>query len=353
MADYRGACGVDPVMEEVMERCGTRRSRRLGNRLHHQGVAFYQGSELGEAQSSTVVFPIRELVKPSHELVIKKHVTKKEKKGRNEGKWRRKEKNLTYSRNILKVMDSRCSEKLAKDHLASTPHEAEGKKICKHYVQRGLGLAPECSVSGNLLHIEKRVPLIICITRLVAQKGIHLIAHAIKRVEELGGQLIILGKASDGRVRRDFEGLTNLAKHQRRRQELTQTTPDQPLDDEAVYYKVASDCPKGCVYSLRSLWRKKRRYVDLDASISQVLAQRGMSNFMILSLHCISHHSWSCIHVIPDDDLLVIQLTSETRGQVSLPDRPGHRRPKTCKFFDEHGLMENDVVGVWSAISQS
>ncbi|KAK9162601.1 hypothetical protein Syun_003503 [Stephania yunnanensis] len=66
-------------------------------------------------------------------------------------------------------------------------------------------------------------------------------------------------------------------------QELTQTTPDQPVDDEAVYYKVAGDYPKGCVYSLRSLWRNKRRYVDPDASTSQVLAQRGMSNFMILS----------------------------------------------------------------------
>ncbi|KAK9106878.1 hypothetical protein Syun_022889 [Stephania yunnanensis] len=62
-----------------------------------------------------------------------------------------------------------------------------------------------------------------------------------------------------------------------------QTTPDQPVDDEAVYYKVAGDCPKGCVYSLKSLWRKKRRYVDPDASTSQVLAQRGMDNFMILS----------------------------------------------------------------------
>ncbi|KAK9087283.1 hypothetical protein Syun_029677 [Stephania yunnanensis] len=42
------------------------------------------------------------------------------------------------------------------------------------------------------------------------------------------------------------------AKHQiRRHQELTQTTPDQPLDDEAVYYKVAGDRPKGCVYSVR------------------------------------------------------------------------------------------------------
>ncbi|KAK9158043.1 hypothetical protein Scep_004617 [Stephania cephalantha] len=76
--------------------------------------------------------------------------------------------------------------------------------------------------------------------------------------------------------------LSHSAKLQRRRQELTQTTPDQPVDDEAVYYKVAGDCPKGCVYSLKSLWRKKRRYVDLDASTSQMLAQRGMGNFMIL-----------------------------------------------------------------------
>ncbi|KAK9121093.1 hypothetical protein Syun_018710 [Stephania yunnanensis] len=60
-----------------------------------------------------------------------------------------------------------------------------------------------------------------------------------------------------------------MAKHQKRRQELTQTTPDQPLYDEAVYYKVAGDCPKGCVYSPRSLRRKKRRYVDPDASTSQ------------------------------------------------------------------------------------
>ncbi|KAK9081468.1 hypothetical protein Syun_030792 [Stephania yunnanensis] len=59
------------------------------------------------------------------------------------------------------------------------------------------------------------------------------------------------------------------AKLQRRRQELTQTTPNQPVDDEAVYYKVASECPIGRVYSLRSLRRKNRRYVDPDASTSQ------------------------------------------------------------------------------------
>ena len=32
--------------------------------------------------------------------------------------------------------------------------------------------------------MENKVPLIVCITRLVAQKGLHLITHAIKQVEE-------------------------------------------------------------------------------------------------------------------------------------------------------------------------
>ncbi|KAK9133027.1 hypothetical protein Scep_012555 [Stephania cephalantha] len=54
--------------------------------------------------------------------------------------------------------------------------------------------------------------------------------------------------------------------------ELTQTTPDQPVDDEAVYYKVAGECPKGRVYGLWSLGRKKRRYADPNASTSQVQA---------------------------------------------------------------------------------
>ncbi|KAK9169043.1 hypothetical protein Syun_001183 [Stephania yunnanensis] len=77
--------------------------------------------------------------------------------------------------------------------------------------------------------------------------------------------------------------LAEEAKLQRRRQELTQTTPNQPVYDEAEYYNVAGECPKGRVYSIRLLGRKKRRYVDPYASTSQVLAQRGMGNFMILS----------------------------------------------------------------------
>ncbi|KAK9135305.1 hypothetical protein Syun_014635 [Stephania yunnanensis] len=73
------------------------------------------------------------------------------------------------------------------------------------------------------------------------------------------------------------------AKLRRRCQELTQTTPDPPVDDEAAYYKAAGECPKGRVYGLGSLGRKKRRYVVANASTSQVLAQRGIGNFMIPS----------------------------------------------------------------------
>lgn len=56
----------------------------------------------------------------------------------------------------------------------------EGKKICKLFVQRGLGLAAE-----GLSSDSEKVPLVICITRLVAQKGLHFIINAIRHVEEL------------------------------------------------------------------------------------------------------------------------------------------------------------------------
>ncbi|KAK9091504.1 hypothetical protein Sjap_024681 [Stephania japonica] len=46
----------------------------------------------------------------------------------------------------------------------------------------------------------------------------------------------------------------------RRCRELTRATPDQSVDDEAVYLNVAGECPKGRVYGLGSLGRKKRRY---------------------------------------------------------------------------------------------
>ncbi|XP_076898307.1 uncharacterized protein LOC143551850 [Bidens hawaiensis] len=78
-------------------------------------------------------------------------------------------------------------------------HDTGGKELCKQYLQRGLGLA-----------FEGRVPLVVCISRLVAQKGLHLIKHAISHIEKHGGQMIVLGKAPDGRVQREFEDLANL-----------------------------------------------------------------------------------------------------------------------------------------------
>lgn len=89
-------------------------------------------------------------------------------------------------------------------------HKTEGKEICKLFVQRGLGLASEDTRAGNAVsRTTGKVPLVVCITRLVAQKGLHLITHAIKHVEELGGQMVVLGKASDGRVEREFEALAD------------------------------------------------------------------------------------------------------------------------------------------------
>ncbi|KAK9139789.1 hypothetical protein Scep_009470 [Stephania cephalantha] len=46
-------------------------------------------------------------------------------------------------------------------------------------------------------------------------------------------------------------------------------TGQMAVDDEVVYFNVAGECPKGRVYDLGSLGRKKRRYADLGLSQSQ------------------------------------------------------------------------------------
>ncbi|KAI5060950.1 hypothetical protein GOP47_0023455 [Adiantum capillus-veneris] len=46
-----------------------------------------------------------------------------------------------------------------------------------------------------------------CITRLVPQKGVHLIRHAIFRTLELGGQFVLLGSSPIDHIQREFEGL--------------------------------------------------------------------------------------------------------------------------------------------------
>ncbi|CAA3021848.1 Hypothetical predicted protein [Olea europaea subsp. europaea] len=87
----------------------------------------------------------------------------------------------------------------------------EEKKTCKHFVQRGLGLASGGHQMGS--HAPDKVPLVVCITRLVPQKGLHLITHAIKYVKEISGQMVVLGRASDSRVEREFKDLADLVIH--------------------------------------------------------------------------------------------------------------------------------------------
>ncbi|KAH7568611.1 hypothetical protein JRO89_XS06G0022100 [Xanthoceras sorbifolium] len=48
-----------------------------------------------------------------------------------------------------------------------------------------------------------------CITRLVPQKGVHLIRHAIYRTLELGGQFVLLGSSPVPHIQREFEGIAN------------------------------------------------------------------------------------------------------------------------------------------------
>ncbi|KAJ6298536.1 hypothetical protein OIU76_019652 [Salix suchowensis] len=48
-----------------------------------------------------------------------------------------------------------------------------------------------------------------CITRLVPQKGVHLIRHAIYRTLELGGQFVLLGSSPVAHIQREFEGIAN------------------------------------------------------------------------------------------------------------------------------------------------
>jgi len=66
-----------------------------------------------------------------------------------------------------------------------------GKALCKRYLQQGLGLT-----------VDPSKPLVACVSRLVPQKGIHLIKRAIYRTAEQGGQFVLLGSGhADGDFR--------------------------------------------------------------------------------------------------------------------------------------------------------
>ncbi|KAL4430366.1 hypothetical protein ABPG77_002172 [Micractinium sp. CCAP 211/92] len=67
----------------------------------------------------------------------------------------------------------------------------EGKALCKRFLQEGLGLS-----------VDPSKPLVAVVSRLVPQKGIHLIEHAVHRTVEMGGQFVVLGTGhADGGLR--------------------------------------------------------------------------------------------------------------------------------------------------------
>jgi len=68
-------------------------------------------------------------------------------------------------------------------------------RIDLHVWQEGLGLK-----------VDPAAPLVACITRLVPQKGVHLIRHALFRTRDAGGQAVLLGS---GHVDGEFRALAD------------------------------------------------------------------------------------------------------------------------------------------------
>jgi len=89
-----------------------------------------------------------------------------------------------------KEWDPSCDELIP---APFTAHRPEGKALCKRYLQEGLGLKVDASA-----------PLVACITRLVPQKGVHLIRHALFHTRDQGGQAVLLGS---GHSDPDFRAL--------------------------------------------------------------------------------------------------------------------------------------------------
>ncbi|XP_070051540.1 probable starch synthase 4, chloroplastic/amyloplastic [Nicotiana tomentosiformis] len=90
----------------------------------------------------------------------------------------------------------------ASDNFLKVQYSAsdiEGKLENKEALRRLLGLSSS----------EIRRPLVGCITRLVPQKGVHLIRHAIYRTLELGGQFVLLGSSPVPHIQREFEDIRN------------------------------------------------------------------------------------------------------------------------------------------------
>lgn len=77
--------------------------------------------------------------------------------------------------------------------------DLQGKAANKEALRKHLGLSS----------LDPRRPVIGCITRLVPQKGVPLIRHAIYRTIELGGQFVLLGSSPVHHIQREFDGIAS------------------------------------------------------------------------------------------------------------------------------------------------
>ncbi|ONM63014.1 dull endosperm1 [Zea mays] len=93
----------------------------------------------------------------------------------------------------------------------------EGKRAAKRALQQKFGLQ------------QIDVPVVGIVTRLTAQKGIHLIKHAIHRTLERNGQVVLLGSAPDSRIQADFVNLANKLHGVNHGQVRLSLTYDEPL----------------------------------------------------------------------------------------------------------------------------
>ncbi|CAM6101353.1 unnamed protein product [Calypogeia fissa] len=94
----------------------------------------------------------------------------------------------------------------ATDPLLQFQYSADdlsGKSANKSALRSRLGLATA----------DSERPLVAVITRLVPQKGVHLIRHAIYRTLESGGQFVLLGSSPVPSIQSEFEGIAKQFEH--------------------------------------------------------------------------------------------------------------------------------------------
>lgn len=85
--------------------------------------------------------------------------------------------------------------------FSPTQAQCEAKRISKHRLQKELAL-DVCDA-----------PLVVCITRLVPQKGLDLIEHGLYRTLEKGGQFVLLGTSPIPAIQRHFQRLEQHLQH--------------------------------------------------------------------------------------------------------------------------------------------